>query len=181
MNNVATTRIEKKYKDKSTGEYKTLTINYALVPDRLLEFRQKNPRAVIETKPLIEGKTLIFEARIVKDKKDPNSAEATGHAYGSLDTDKAFEKLETQAVGRALAILGYLNNGKVATTEEMLEFESYQMEQIVIDIRAAKNRSEFQAILSKLNPAQKKEVTPLINQRIKELKDEQSSTSRTAK
>lgn len=175
MTNVATTRIEKKYKDKKTGEYKSLTMDYALVPDRLLEFRQQNPRASIETKPSIQpGNILVFQARIIKDKKDENSAEATGHAYGKLDNEKAFEKLETQAVGRALAILGYLNNGKVATTEELEEFEQYkqnQFEEIVTEIKQATKREEFAAILAKLNPEQKREATPLINQRIKELKN----------
>lgn len=156
---------------------KVATINlkgneYATVPQRLLEFRNKHPRASVTTKPEFQADGMVvFTAKIVKDKQDPNSAEATGHSYGKLTGDKAFEKLETVATGRALALLGYLNNGQIATTEEMEEFEAYQFEQIVAEIEAAETRAEFKAILDKLNPAQKKEATPLINRRIKELKD----------
>ena len=118
--------------------------------------------------------TVVFSARIVKDKADESSAEATGHSYGKLGESKAFEKLETIATGRALALLGYLNNGQVATTEEMEEFESYKAEQfesVMDEIKKAKKREEFTEILNKLTPEQKKEATPLINARIKELKD----------
>lgn len=159
---------------------KVATINlqgkeYATVPQRLLEFRKTNPRASITTQPTFgEDGFVTFTAKIVKDKGAENSAEATGHSYGKLTGDKAFEKLETIATGRALALLGYLNNGQIASSEEMEDFEAYQLEQIVVEIEAAQTREEFKAILGKLNPAQKKEVTPLINRRIKELKDEAS-------
>lgn len=156
---------------------KVQTINlkgndYATVPQRLLQFRSANPRAIVETRPTFqENDTLVFSAKIVQDKADPNSAEATGHSYGKYSDAKAFEKLETVATGRALALLGYLNNGQIATTEEMEEFEAYQFERVVAEIEAAETREEFQAILSKLKPEQKKEATPLINRRIKELKE----------
>ena len=99
--------------------------DYATVPQRLKQFRQDNPRSIVETKPeFMPDGTVVFSARIVKDKADESSAEATGHSYGKLGESKAFEKLETIATGRALALLGYLNNGQVATTEEMEEVES---------------------------------------------------------
>lgn len=149
---------------------------YATVPQRLKEFRSKNPRSLVETKPTLDGATLIFEARIVTDKADENSAEATGHSYGELKGDKAFEKLETVAVGRALALLGYLNNGQIATTEEMEEFEAYkatQLEAVIEKIKVAKTKDEFKELITGLTPEQKREVTPIINERIKELKDGQ--------
>jgi len=149
--------------------------DYATVPQRLKQFRQDNPRSIVETKPeFMPDGTVVFSARIVKDKADESSAEATGHSYGKLGESKAFEKLETIATGRALALLGYLNNGQVATTEEMEEFESYKAEQfesVMDEIKKAKKREEFTEILNKLTPEQKKEATPLINARIKELKD----------
>ena len=84
------------------GSRKTETVNlkgneYALVPARLKEFRQDNPRALVETKPILdnENNTVMFQTRIVKDKADENSAEATGHSYGKLSEIKAFEKLES--------------------------------------------------------------------------------------
>ena len=149
--------------------------DYATVPQRLKQFRQDNPRSIVETKPeFMPDGTVVFSARIVRDKADNTSAEATGHSYGKLGESKAFEKLETIATGRALALLGYLNNGQVATTEEMEEFESYKAEQfesVMDEIKKAKKREEFTEILNKLTPEQKKEATPLINARIKELKD----------
>lgn len=149
--------------------------NYALVPTRLKAFREANPRASVETKPMVqENGTLIFEAKIVVDKKDPNSATATGHAYGKLTEAKAFEKLETNAVGRALALLGYLNNGQVATTEEMIEFEDYkehQFNELMDEIKSATKREEFAKILAQMTPEQKQVAAPVVNERIKELKE----------
>lgn len=159
---------------------KVQTINlqgkeYATVPQRLLEFRKTNPRASITTQPTFgEDGFVTFTAKILKDKAKDDSAEATGHSYGKLTGDKAFEKLETIATGRALALLGYLNNGQIASSEEMEEFESYQLEQVILEIEAATKREEFKEILAKLNPAQKREVTPIINRRITELKNEQA-------
>lgn len=157
---------------------------YAKVPQRLKAFREANPRASVETKPtMTESGTLIFEARIISDKSDPSSASATGHSYGEASGDKAFEKLETISVGRALAMLGYLNNGQVATTEEMQEFEEYQQDQYqqaILDVHAATKREEFAEILGRLNAEQKKLATPIINQRIKELRDGNTDTSRAA-
>lgn len=46
----------------------------------------------------------------------------TGHAYGKVGAEKAFEKLETTAVGRALAFAGYLAGGEIASYDEVKEF-----------------------------------------------------------
>jgi hypothetical protein len=145
--------------------------DYATVPQRLKEFRQKHPRASISTKPTITGDMVVFEATIKSDQSKADSAEATGHSYGKLTGDKAFEKLETVAIGRSLSILGYLNNGQVATTEEMEEFEEYRLGQVKEAIAEATTKAQFQEILADLSPELKKEVTPLINERIEELKN----------
>ena len=117
------TKIEKKYKDKKTGEYKSMTIEYAKVNDRLLEFRQDCPRGSIVTSFQLVTDRIIFKSHIVKDRGDNTSAEATGHATGKDDgTEKVFEKLETIATGRALALLGYGAKGEIASSEEMEEF-----------------------------------------------------------
>jgi len=100
---------------------------YAQVKDRLNEFRTSNPNGLIETEPLIQADgSILFKARILKDKSDPNSAEATGHALGANKGEKSFEKLETIAVGRALALLGYASDGEIASSDEMEEFFEYQ-------------------------------------------------------
>lgn len=156
--------------------------DYATVPDRLKEFRSENPRALVETKPTVQDNgAVIFSARILKDKADTTSAEATGTAMYSAEEMKkvkAFEKLETVSVGRALALLGYLNNGQVATSEEMIEFEEYKQEQIKLifdEISNATTQQEFKDILAKLSPEQKRIATPFINDRIQELKDAKSN------
>lgn len=100
---------------------------YAYVADRLKQFREDCPNGLIETTPLInEDGSLMFTARILKDKSKPQSAEASGHALGKNSGAKAFEKLETQAVGRALALLGYLASGEIASAEEMEDFYEYK-------------------------------------------------------
>jgi len=48
------------------------------------------------------------------------------YTASEMSGKKQFEKLETISIGRALAVLGYLNNGEVATGEEMAEFEDYK-------------------------------------------------------
>lgn len=102
-------------------------IDYSKVTQRILEFRQANPRGDIQTAPtILEDGQVMFKATVVKDKKDESSASATGHSLGLNKGVKAFEKLETIAVGRALAMLGYASDGEIASAEEMEELEAYQ-------------------------------------------------------
>ena len=73
-----------------------------------------------------------------------------------------------------MALLGYLNNGQIATTEEMYEFEQYQQDQLELaldEIRNATKRDEFKAILDKLKPEQQLAANPIIQKRIQELKE----------
>jgi hypothetical protein len=115
---------------------KTATIDlkgkeYATVPARLKEFRYENPNGLIETTPTITDTHIIFKARILKDKSNPASAEATGHSFievGKADKEKQFEKQETIAVGRALANIGYAASGEIASSEEMEQFIEFQEE-----------------------------------------------------
>ena len=135
MAQVKTTKITKKWTDRKTGEKKELTIVYAMVNDRLKQFREDNPRGLIDTAPEIINNTIVFKARILSDKSDQNSAEATGHALGNIDgSEKQFEKLETIAVGRALALLGYSVGGEIASDEEMESFNKWKDDQIDLAI-----------------------------------------------
>lgn len=104
---------------------------YAKVKDRLLEFWNDNPHGKIDTIPNIrEDGRVLFAVRILKDKGDEFSAEATGHAIGDVGKKaKDFEKIETIAVGRALGLLGYASTGEVASGEEMEEFNEWKEEQ----------------------------------------------------
>jgi hypothetical protein len=158
---------------------------YALVPDRLKQFREENIRASIETDHEFNPDgSVTFKATIVKDLSDPNSARATGTARYSeveLKKPKAFEKLETVSVGRALANLGYLNDGQVATTEEMEEYEAQQFGQAIEDLKTAVTRDEFKAILARAKtPEQKQELTPLVQARIRQVAEEVKNGQPTA-
>lgn len=137
---------------------------YATVPARIKEFREKNPNGLIETKPEILENEIMFTARILKDKSNPASGEATGHAIGKKQGDKAFEKLETIAVGRALALLGYMASGDIASSEEMEEFNQYQLEKkqqiiegAVLELSKATTLTELQTIWKTLGTAIKEQ------------------------
>lgn len=151
---------------------------YATVPARLKEFRERHPRASISTEPkFLDDGSCIFTATIISDLQDEYSARATGTARYSateISKQKAFEKLETIATGRSLSLLGFLNNGDVASSEEMLEFEGHQQDKLetaIEQVKKAQKRDEFQAILDGLSAAQQKEVTPFIRTRMEELKN----------
>jgi hypothetical protein len=157
--------------------------DYALVPARLKKFREENLRAKVDSNPTYnEDGSITFKTVITKDQADEYSAVGSGSARYSAEEikkPKAFEKLETISVGRALANLGYLNDGQVATTEEMEEFEAYQLSKVdeaIEAIKKAEKRGEFEGILSKLNAEQQKQVTPIMQLRLKELKSAASNS-----
>lgn len=104
---------------------------YAQVAERIKAFREENPNGIIETVPNFkEDGQVQFSCRIMKDKANSNSGEATGNSFGKVTGDKSFEKLETIAVGRALAMLGYMASGEIASSDEMEEFMTYREEQL---------------------------------------------------
>ena len=100
--------------------------DYAKVAERIKLFREDCPNGLIETTPTIDGTMIMFKARVLKDKARPESAEATAHSIGENKGAKALEKIESISVGRALAMLGYLASGDIATSEEMEEYMEYQ-------------------------------------------------------
>jgi hypothetical protein len=165
---VKTTRIEKHYTDRKTGEKKSITINYAKVVDRLNEFRSENPRGKIETTYQIADGFIAFKTYILKDKSDINSAEATGHAVAKNDGgEKQFEKLETLSVGRALAMLGYAASGEIASFEEMEDYNAYKDEKIeeaIGRMKSSENLEELKTIFMSLGSL-------MANSRIIEAKD----------
>jgi hypothetical protein len=63
----------------------------------------------------------MFRAEIRDDK---GIVLATGHSFGGLKDAKAFEKLETVAIGRALAIYGIGINEGVASADELVDFHA---------------------------------------------------------
>lgn len=100
---------------------------YAKVADRLKVFWEENPKGKITTTPIIQGEYIMFTTEIISDQSKDFSKRATGSALEKLDKNvKTFEKTESVSVGRALALLGYLASGEIASSEEMEEFESYK-------------------------------------------------------
>jgi len=117
---------------------------YAKVSERLKVFRSENPRGKIETVPVMqENGMVLFKATILKDKQDEFSAEATGHALQTKSGTKDFEKLETIAVGRALALLGYGADGEIASSDEMEEFEAFKLGKYKEEIDAIETVDEL--------------------------------------
>ncbi len=109
---------------KKVDTVKLQNKDYATVSVRIKQFREDCIHGSITTEPKIEGGMVTFKATIRKDQSDEFSPIATGHSYGDSADDKAFEKLETIAIGRALANLGYMASGVVASSEEMEDFVS---------------------------------------------------------
>lgn len=114
-----------------TKKTKTVKISggaeYAKVADRIKMFREDCPQGSIKTTPtLLPDGQIMFNAEVIKDRSNEHSAIATGNAIGVNKGVKAFEKIESIAVGRALAMLGYCADGEIATSEEMEEFQEYQ-------------------------------------------------------
>jgi len=108
--------------------------DYARVPDRIKLFREDCPNGkIITVNELDAAGQRAFYAYVWRDKKDYvsndlNSADSKGSALGDTKGQKDFEKLETIAIGRALAILGYLASGEVASFEEIEEYHREQEE-----------------------------------------------------
>jgi len=172
-------------------------IDYAKVVDRLGEFRTSNARSKISVKfTYDEVGNLTHTARIWKDKTDYyellksgvsaadalESCDAEGSSFmpkDRLKQEKGFEKNETIAIGRALAILGYAVSGEVASSEEMEEFESWKMSKVeearaqaIEKISGAKNIDELLGVWKSLTKEQQldKEVAARKDAKKEELK-----------
>lgn len=129
---------------------------YAKVATRIKQFREDCPNGSIETKPTIEGDMIIFTTTVIKDLSNPSSARATGSALSKIGKIKEFEKTESISVGRALALLGYLASGEIASSEEMEEFlsekEQRKIEQLELaqeEINNVKTLEELTAVYKK--------------------------------
>ena len=121
-------------------------VDYAKVSDRLNAFRSENPRSKISIKySYDDAGNLTHTARIWRDKTEYYEILKSGaraeDAIESCDADassfmfadqlkkeKGFEKNESIAVGRALAMLGYAGSGEIASSEEMEEFEDWKLQ-----------------------------------------------------
>lgn len=151
--------------------------DYAKVAERVKEFRKDCPSGSIESNFQFVGDTVIFTTVIIKDLSNPTSAKSKANAQGINKGVKAFEKVESISVGRALAMLGYCADGEIATSEEMEEFQDYQktkkdelVEQLMAQVDDIKTIEELREFY-KLNKGLGKELDSYITNKSTELKN----------
>lgn len=128
--------------------------------DRIKAFWETYPNGKILVKDNAKDKKpdelLVKKAFIWKDKKDymdlaksiqiadkdiieqmltdSSDANAEARQAEGKEAKKDFEKLETIAIGRALAVLGFLKDGQVASTEEMENFHEWENQKIADEV-----------------------------------------------
>ena len=96
--------------------------DYAKVAERLKEFHKTYSNGKIETSYNLTAEMICFKT-IITPNIEQSERFFTGHSLGKIAGVKAFEKLETISVGRALAFLGLLADGEIASADEMEEYE----------------------------------------------------------
>lgn len=95
---------------------------YKLVSERLVALREKWPNATIATQAKKTPNGVIMRAVITVDDRV-----SCGHAYCNPGHEKALEKAETTAVGRALAFLDPdLMGSEIASADEMADFNAQE-------------------------------------------------------
>ena len=151
--------------------------DYAKVADRIKQFWADNPKGMIKTAHKIEGEYIIFTTEINADQSNEFSRKANGSAMEKLiGKIKTFEKTESISVGRALALIGYLASGEIASSEEMEEFQDYKeterlekIEELLAQARQLKTKEELRDFY-KLNQGYGKEFGAEIVEMSKKLK-----------
>jgi hypothetical protein len=106
-------------------EIKTINLkgkSYAPVSERLKALHEEMPSSDIETSYEFKEGWCIFKATVRPDVEKTPDISFSGHSLGKMDKEKALEKLETVAVGRALAFMGFAPDGSIASYEEMEKF-----------------------------------------------------------
>jgi hypothetical protein len=91
-------------------------VEYAKVAARCVKWHETNEQCSCETSCEFKNDYVVFRATVTTQK-----GKFTGHSLGKPNRAKEFEKLETIAVGRALAFAGFLASGDIATYEEMAD------------------------------------------------------------
>jgi len=95
--------------------------DYVWVDTRIDKAHEKHKEQLsIETEFDIKDKTVIFTARV---KIKSTEQVFTWHSFWEVGKEKAFEKLETVAVGRALAFAWFETRDGIASREEIEVWE----------------------------------------------------------
>lgn len=108
---------------------------YAQVSERLRAIHEEHKNFDIKTNYEFFGEQVVFRAKLTIRDKEGVKEPVTyyGHSQGKLGAQKAFEKLETIAVGRALAFAGYHADGEIASADEMQDMEAEIDKEILAD------------------------------------------------
>lgn len=144
--------------------------DYAKVAERVKLFREDFPNSKIETdKEVWESGAITYKAWVWKDKTEllelmkagvtdkstlRSSADSDGDMTGMIGVkEKDAEKMQTAAIGRALANMGYLASGDIASLEEIEmkeELRAREKEAFVTDeikrFNEAKTLDELKAL-----------------------------------
>ena len=105
-------------------EIKTVSLQgkqYAPVGERIKAFHKELKGSITSECTFQEG-WVYFKATVSILNEDGEYFTYNGHSFGKVDKEKALEKLETVAVGRALAFAGFAPDGSIASAEEMEKF-----------------------------------------------------------
>lgn len=94
--------------------------DYVSVATRVDQFHTDHEQGIsIDTAFTLQWEVACFKATVTTKK-----GTFTWSSFGKLWREKAFEKLETVAVGRALAFAGYETRDGIASKEEMEVFDT---------------------------------------------------------
>jgi len=96
---------------------------YVQVSERVLAFNETYTDGMITAEPTFKDNTVYFKAMVIPDVKNKERF-FVGHSFGELGKEKALEKLETVAVGRALAFMGIGIVEGIASADEMSNFQN---------------------------------------------------------
>jgi hypothetical protein len=146
---------------------------YAQVAERLRAIHEDHKDFDILTDfTVTEGGAVAFTATItIRDKVAMTdnlvTTTYTGHSYGKMTGAKAFEKLETIAVGRALAFAGYHADGEIASADEMQDMGKEGVDQdvladAVMQITGVKSVVELESAYKAL-PVELRKTSEVIN------------------
>lgn len=133
-------------------------IEYAKVSARISEFHKLHPNGSIRNAREFKDGWAIFDSTVVLDVKNLDRT-FNGSSMGKVGAQKAFEKLETIAVGRALAFAGFLSDGEIASLEEMAKYEEsviqVNVEDAVTKLQKSKSLDDLKSIWMALTPAER--------------------------
>lgn len=126
-----------------TRKLKTIKLkgkDYVEVKERVSFFNEEYPNGSIQSEMIFGNKGVIFKAIITPDVSVP-TRQFFGHSHSeNLTGDKAMEKLETVAIGRALAFMGIGIIDSVASADEMQKFTANS--NIKLPSKSAKEKKE---------------------------------------